>query len=59
VNGSPTLGAIKTHESTRKLAWRIGAGTARILKATVRFERGRWQVSFTCIVAREAGRPAT
>ena len=54
----PRLGAIKTHETTRKLTRRIEAGTARILKATVRFERGRWLVSFTCIVARDTGRPA-
>jgi putative transposase len=54
----PRLGTIKTHESTRKLARRIEAGTARILKATVRFERGRWLVSFGCIVARDTGRPA-
>ena len=46
----PRLGTIKTHESTRKLARRVEAGTARILKATVRFERGRWLVSFGCIV---------
>jgi putative transposase len=54
----PRLGTIRTHESTRKLARRIEAGTARILRATVRFERGRWQVSMTCLVARELGRPA-
>ena len=54
----PRLGAIKTYESTRKLARRIEAGTARILKATVRFERGRWLVSLGCIVARDTGRPA-
>ncbi len=54
----PRLGTIKTHESTRKLARRVQAGTARILKATVRFERGRWLVSFGCIVARDTGRPA-
>jgi putative transposase len=54
----PRLGAIKTHETTRKLARRIQAGTARILKATVRFERGRWLVSFTCVVQRDTGRPA-
>lgn len=54
----PRLGTIKTHESTRKLARRVEAGRARILTATVRFERGRWLVSFTCIVAREYGRPA-
>ena len=54
----PRLGAIKTHESTRKLSRRIEAGTARILKATVRFERGRWLVSLGCLVARDTGRPA-
>jgi putative transposase len=54
----PRLGAIRTHENTRKLTRRIGAGNARILKATVRFERGRWLVSLTCIVARDIGRPA-
>ena len=54
----PRLGAIKTHEPTRKLARRIEAGTARILTATVRWRRGRWLVSFTCIVQRDVGRPA-
>lgn len=54
----PRLGTIKTHESTRKLARRISAGSARILKATVRLERGRWQVSLTCLVHRDSGRPA-
>ena len=53
----PRLGTIKTHESTRKLARRVQTGTARILKATVRFEQGRWWVSFTCVVVRETGRP--
>jgi putative transposase len=54
----PRLGMIKTHETTRKLARRIEARTARILKATVRFRRGRWLVSFTCIVQRDTGRPS-
>jgi putative transposase len=54
----PRLGMIKTRETTRKLARRVEAGTARILKATVRFARGRWLVSFTCIVQRDTGRPA-
>ncbi|MDT5167057.1 MAG: putative transposase [Mycobacterium sp.] len=54
----PRLGTIKTHETTRELRRRVEAGTARILKATVRFDRGRWLVSFTCIVARDTGRPA-
>jgi putative transposase len=54
----PRLGTIKTHETTRKLARRVEAGTARILKATVRSQRGRWLVSFTCLVQRDVGRPS-
>ncbi|MFG2846817.1 IS607 family element RNA-guided endonuclease TnpB [Kitasatospora sp. NPDC048296] len=42
----PRLGTIRTHESTRKLERRIANGTARVLSATVRYERGRWFVSF-------------
>lgn len=47
----PRLGSIHTHESTRKLARRVEAGTARILSATVRFDGGRWHCSFQTIVA--------
>jgi putative transposase len=46
----PRLGALKTHESTRKLARRLEADTARILSATVRRQAGRWFVAFTCEV---------
>jgi IS605 OrfB family transposase len=46
----PRLGTIKTHESTRKLARRLEAGTARILSATLRRQAGRWFVAFTCEV---------
>ena len=53
----PRLGRIKTHESTRKLARRLEAGTARILSATVTQTAGRWFVAFTCHVER-ADRPA-
>jgi len=42
----PRLGTIRTHEPTRKLERRISNGTARILSATVRHERGNWLVSF-------------
>lgn len=52
----PVVGTIHTHESTRKLGRRIESGTARILSATVRFERGRWLASFTCAVRRADGR---
>jgi putative transposase len=48
----PKLGTIRTHESTRKLARRLGNGTARILSATVSRTAQRWYVSFTV----EAGR---
>lgn len=53
----PRLGRIKTHESTRKLARRIEAGTARILSATVRRDGGRWYCSFTVEVQRAARTP--
>ena len=43
----PRLGTIRTHESTRKLARRLQAGTARILSATVSRTAQRWLVSFT------------
>jgi putative transposase len=48
----PRLGAIATHESTRKLARRLEAGTARILSATVSRTAQRWFVSFTVEVER-------
>lgn len=54
----PRLGMIRTHESTRKLERRITNGTARILSATVRFERGRWFVSFQVEIKREITRVA-
>lgn len=47
----PRLGRIKTHESTRKLARRLEAATARVLSATVtRDARGRWYCSFHVLV---------
>ena len=54
----PRLGTVRTHESTRKLARRVEHRTARITRATVRFEHGRWFVAFTCLVQRAAARPA-
>jgi putative transposase len=50
----PRLGTIRTHESTRKLARRLQAGTARILSATVTRTAQRWFVSFTVEVERSA-----
>ncbi|MET9156926.1 IS607 family element RNA-guided endonuclease TnpB [Streptomyces parvulus] len=52
----PRLGRIRTHESTIKLSGRIQTGRARILSATVRYERGRWFVSFQVETAREMSR---
>jgi putative transposase len=48
----PRLGTIRTHESTRKLARRLVAGTARVLSATVSRTAQRWHVSFTVEVLR-------
>jgi putative transposase len=52
----PRLGRIRTHESTRTLARRLQAGTARILSVTVRFTAGRWQCAFQVIVEGKARR---
>lgn len=54
----PRLGTIRTHEPTVKLLARVRAGTARILSATVRHERGRWFVSFQAEVERDLERVA-
>jgi putative transposase len=48
----PRLGAINTHESTRKLGRRLENGSARILSATVSRIAQRWFVSFTAEVER-------
>jgi putative transposase len=48
----PRIGTIRTHESTRKLALRLEAGSTRILSATVSRTAQRWFVSFTCEVER-------
>ncbi|GAA4263663.1 IS607 family element RNA-guided endonuclease TnpB [Dactylosporangium darangshiense] len=53
----PRLGRIRTHESTRKLARRVQAGTAQILSATVSETAGRWCCSFQVAVQRTLGRP--
>lgn len=54
----PRLGSIRTHEFTAKLLARGQAGTARILSATVRHERGRWSVAFQVEVKRDITRVA-
>jgi IS605 OrfB family transposase len=54
----PRLGRLKLHESARKLARRLDAGTARIMSATVRRDGGRWHVSYTVEVDRAVRTPA-
>ncbi|MFF0206274.1 IS607 family element RNA-guided endonuclease TnpB [Streptomyces sp. NPDC005017] len=54
----PRLGTIRVHEPTGKLLARVQAGTARILSATVRHERGRWFVSLQAEVKRDLERVA-
>ncbi len=54
----PRLGRIRSHESTRKLARRLEAGTARIVAATVGYRGGRWFVALTCQVRRSDPAPA-
>ncbi|WP_406364606.1 IS607 family element RNA-guided endonuclease TnpB [Streptomyces sp. NBC_00645] len=54
----PRLGTIRTHEPVAGLLARVQAGTARILSATVRHERGRWFVSFQTEVKRDLVRVA-
>lgn len=54
----PRVGILRTHESTRKLARRVEAGTARILSATVTQDSaGRWHCAFQTLVSGKA-RPA-
>jgi putative transposase len=48
----PRLGALRTHESTRKLARRLEQGTARIIAATISRTADRWFVAFTVEVQR-------
>ncbi|MCX4511010.1 IS607 family element RNA-guided endonuclease TnpB [Streptomyces sp. NBC_01619] len=52
----PRLGTIRTHEPAVKLLSRVQAGTARVLSATVRYERGRWFVAFQVEVKRDIER---
>jgi putative transposase len=43
----PVIGLVRTHESTRKLARHLEAGTARIRSVTLSHQRGRWHVAFS------------
>lgn len=53
----PRIGSVRSHESTRKLARRVAAGTARIRSATVTYRRGRWFVSLSVEIQRSTGSP--
>jgi putative transposase len=53
----PRIGWVRAHEPTTALLERIEAGRARILRATVSREGGRWFVRFTCEVEREPKTP--
>jgi putative transposase len=54
----PRLGRLKLHESARKLARHLDAGTARIMSATVRRDGGRWHVAFCVEIERAEPTPA-
>ena len=55
----PRIGRVRTHESTRKLARRMEARTARMMAATIKQDAsGRWHVSFTVEVERTLGKAA-
>lgn len=43
----PRVGHVKLHESGVRLASLVATGAARVMAASVRFERGRWFVAFT------------
>lgn len=43
----PRLGRVKLHEDASGLVDKVDAGTARVISAAVRFERGQWNASFT------------
>ena len=51
-------GRIKLHEDASALVGKVDVGTARVLSAAVRFERGRWFVSFTVDTQRPVLTPA-
>lgn len=51
------IGTIRTLESTRKLARRVESGQARLISATLSFQRGRWHVAFSVKVDTPAPEP--
>jgi putative transposase len=55
----PVIGTVRTAESTRKLARKVEAGTARIRSATLSWQCGRWHVSFSVELPDPAPAPRT
>ncbi|MFD4675429.1 IS607 family element RNA-guided endonuclease TnpB [Lentzea sp. NPDC058450] len=53
----PRIGAVRTHESTRKLSRHLERGTARIRSATVSHRSGRWFCSFSVEITRTEPTP--
>jgi putative transposase len=58
----PRIGRVRLHEAAAALAGLLATGEARVLAATVRYERGRWHVSFSVeqtatVVRPPAGEP--
>jgi len=53
----PRVGVIRTKEATTKLGANLGAGTARILSATISEHPGCWYVSFGVEVTRPDRQP--
>lgn len=49
----PRIGAVRVHESTRKIGRRLRAGTARLVRATISRTAQRWYVSLTVEVQRQ------
>jgi putative transposase len=54
----PRIGRVRLHEDATGLAELVGSGRARVLSATVRFERGRWFVAFGVEHTHDVIRPA-
>ncbi len=52
----PRIGRVRLHEDGARLGDLVAAGTARVVAASVRFERGRWFAAFT--VEQDVTRPA-
>ena len=54
----PVLGRIRLHEHATGLVAKVAAEAARVRSATIRFDRGRWFVSFSVETEQAAGTPA-